>query len=287
MSQTLTFNNNSQKEHLINKLQIGQVIRAVIKEKTAPSKYILLVDDIPLIAASEIDLLSKSVWLKLIQKTPIIKLQLIIEENSEIINSIFSYAISQNLPIISIPSNLSQILNTLSLTDKPADLYRFIKWFSKRFSWGDYHDQALFDMINKGVSIKDIVEIFDSIDMNEHIISKISIVNNIINDTFYKLMSVDTHYSETSISIPIETFNHLESNILLGTVKTTHYGYIPFKLEIKAKINDLTMVFDNSIYLNAMKKEILNIIKDSNMNLNLLLKSVNTTTNKNIININI
>ena len=121
-----TFNNNNQVNELMNQLQLGQVIKVRVLEKTSNSQYLIAYKNFQLTAASEVDLFAKSVWLRVTQKLPYPKLQIIIEENSSNISELLEYAEQRNLILPSIPKQLKHLISLNSEGVKITDLYDFI-----------------------------------------------------------------------------------------------------------------------------------------------------------------
>ncbi|MCL2064278.1 MAG: hypothetical protein FWG98_07900 [Candidatus Cloacimonetes bacterium] len=158
-----SFNISSQAEELIARLQLGQIIQVQVLEKSGNSQYLISYRNIQLTAVSEVDLLSKSVWLKVTQKVPFPKFQLIIEENESSLNHLFKYANENNLIIPYIPDSIKTYLSdTSTIVDiKGSQLYDFIDLYTEKLSWSVFNETDFMNLLSNGIPVDELLMLYN------------------------------------------------------------------------------------------------------------------------------
>ena len=152
----VSFSNNSHVCELIGQMQIGQVIKVEVLEKKDSTHYLVSHRNIQFTAASEVDLFTKSVWLRLKQKHPIPKLQIIVEDNNSAMTGLLEHAEKSNLILPSIPKQLRDLLTNYQGRVNPHEFYGFIGLYTDMYGFGLFSDKLLVHLLNEGVSFGDI-----------------------------------------------------------------------------------------------------------------------------------
>jgi hypothetical protein len=244
------FKNDSNANELISQLQLGQVIKVQVLEKTSPSQYIIAYRNYKLSAVSEVDLMTKTVWLKLTQKVPFPKLQLIIEENDSRFNKLLKYA-------------------------EENDLLIFNDWYAEKLSWGMFDDVKLFFLLDKGVTIQEIMSAYqETVTTGEEIEEKLTVslldddtqiqrINDLLSSNSFKLYQLYIRYLSWTVLMPIEFMENKTSKIMSGLVKTKHYGKVSFKYIVNK--TELSLFFESMLYLNSLKTVVNGFIHSANL----------------------
>ena len=280
------FNNSIEAAELVSRLRLGQTIKIEVLDKIEHNKFKIRFKGLVLSAVSEVDLTSKSCWLKVTQLTPFPKLQIIIEEQSGYMNDLLSYADENDLDLPHIPNSLKINIETYPTRVNAQELYDFISLYSE---WSGISNVLLnlknFNFSKDGITISDLNRFFSSynIEKNENnnslksskllfseedidiesakqkniyknlkIITKI---NNNLKNTNFKLALYMIENPKYCIILPVECEFQKNTQSITGLIKTKHFGKILYKGELPQK---LILSFENSIYMNAIKPLIKN-----------------------------
>ena len=292
-------NNKTQTDILLSLLQLNQIIKVDVLERISSTQYLISYKNIRLTAVSEADLRSKAVWLKVTQKTPIPKLQLIIEEKDSKIKGFLDFVTENNLPLPEMPA---WILDLPIGSFKNNELYGFIKLQSQRANWGLFTDNHFASFISAGVSINDLDMVYNTgsdnskrelleqhcftallfdetdIEVLKPRVEALKRVNSIIFSIFdlnsdIALYLYVIQIKNSFIVIPMERFMYKTSGLLC----TKYFGNIIINI-VLSKAN---FVFENNIYKNAFADVLVNAKGDDDY-LNTLAKNVIAIINKDI-----
>lgn len=132
MNFSLNNENKEQLHSLTKHLKINQVIQVSIIKKIDINQYLIDFKGICLTAISEIDLLGKYVFVKIVQINPYLKLKAIINEKNAEFSEYYRYIEEHNLNYQDIPEEFINNKNFNSL--KPDLLYKFIKTFHYKYT---------------------------------------------------------------------------------------------------------------------------------------------------------
>ena len=218
---------------------MGQIIKVKVLERTGASQYLISYKNIRLNAYSEVDLLSKSVWLKVTQKTPMPKLQLIIEEIDNNLDELFTY-INENNP-------------ALHAVHKKEITYKDLLTIYKGIIVPYLEKDNIAKLINSSA---------DTPVFQENIINALTpLVNSLDKVNLALIKSLD---KDADISICILLFTHKFqfftipferiANTISGNINTKHFGKICLKINKKDNITKI--FFENNIFKNALNHDI-------------------------------
>ena len=273
-----SFISNKQADELISQLQIGQIIKVDVLEKTSNTNYLISYQKILLTAVSEIDLRSKSVWLKVTQKVPFAKMQLIIEENYSNFKKLFEYAIEHKLILPNIPESFQKYLNFSTDETNVEDLFNFLQCYSDKIVWGIINESHFVEMLEYGITYKEILSVFsDSINIGcgekknkvppNVVLEKI---NTALKPSKISISLLHIKYQPSlSFYLPMESIQDASFYTMMGTFTTKHFGKIAIVYNIKNNFPEIKLYFENNIYINALKDTLYDAVKNSNVKLHL------------------
>ena len=295
-----TFNSNQANE-LINRLQLGQIIKVQVLEKTSNSHYLISYKNLQLTAASEVDLFAKSVWLRVTQKVPYPKLQIIIEEEHGNINELFEYADQNSLSIPSISKQLKDFIACYEGGVPIHDLYYFINWYSEKVACGVFSDFDLLFLLNKGIAFGDLMLAYDDfylqvpksdvqdalldvkllstaedivgISIREKLAPKIALIetiNSYLCEHNIKLSLLYIRHSWLTLVTPVKSF----INGFTGLINTKHFGRISFRYEPFIDKTNISLVFESMLYMNSLKPNLMTSIDNNKINLLMSVQSI-------------
>ena len=297
------FNNSAQAAELVSRLRLGQVIKIEVLEKLEHNKFKIQFRGLVLSAVSEVDLTTKSCWLKVTQLTPFPKMQIIIEDQNGYMSDLLSYADENDLDIPHIPNLLKTSLSTRSIKVNAHELYDFINIYT---DWSGISNFLLylqnFDFSPDGITLADLNQFFsfsiikknennlisskliyseDDLE-NEPVMQKnnynvlkiLTKINNQLKNTTFKFALYSITQPKFNIILPVEC-SFIENNVsITGLIKTKHFGKIFYKNDLNKKI---FLSFENSIFMNAIKP----MIKNSDSQVFLSVQKSITTNNPN------
>jgi len=303
--------NSSQANELLSQLRLGQIIKVQVIEKTGNSHYLISYKNLQLTAASEVDLFTKSVWLRVVQKAPYPKLQIIIEEDHSCINELFEYADQNDLLIPSISKQLKDFIASYGNEIQIHNLYDFINWYSDKVTWGIFTDFNLLFLLGKGMSFRDLTIVYDDfclraqnpdtedfllatkllstmkdietisaeMSVKERLTVKIALiekVNAYLCEHNIQLSLLYIHHSRLTLVIPVKLPMNSKSKLFTGLVDTKHFGKISFKYESFGDKVGVFLIFESGLFMNSLKADLTNCINKNNVD---LLMSVQSTSN--------
>ena len=271
------FKNSAQANELISRLRVGQIIKIEVIEKSEHNIYLINFRGLVLSAVSELDLTSKSCWLKVTQLTPFPKMQIIIQEQNDFINDLFNFADENDLEIPMVPNQLKIQLSTISNRVNPRDLYEFLFIYTEWSTISNFMMNIKNCLISEdGITISDVNQFFnfcllkkndendiktsskllfsqnDNIDIDgiNSILNILTKINKQIEKSETKLALLYTQHQKYTIIFPVECRSYGDNMEINGILKTKHFGKIIIKSEINKKI---ALSFENSIFMNAIK----------------------------------
>ena len=156
---SFSLKNTRQSEELFSQLQLGQIIQVQVLEKAGVNQYLISYKNIELTAVSEVDLFSKSVWLKVTQKSPFPKLQLIIEENESNLKGLLEYTVANNLSLPPISNGLKGFLTSSTAPLDTKVLFDFLGRYYDKITWSIFNESVFLFLLKNGVSVGDLSEI--------------------------------------------------------------------------------------------------------------------------------
>jgi len=260
----ISFSNNTQVNELIGQLCLGQVIRVQVLEKTGQNHYLISYKNMRMTAVSEVDLLTKTVWLKLTQKTPFPKLQIIIEETDSGMT---------NFKGLFSDSKLTYLLN------KGISIHQLMK-FNGGFIF--LQKQQADNLKKLNIQLLFTKDDIDKINSDNPCVQKLSElievvdnINKILSNQSIKLAVLYINIHLLTILLPVECLLNDDLIILTGTIKTKHFSNISFKYEVnKAKEKaEIVIIFECDLYLKALKKAITQHIKEEKINIILTVQN--------------
>ena len=290
-------------------LQLGQIIKVQVLENLGNSQYLISYKNLQLTAVSEVDLFAKSVWLKVTQKTPYPKLQIIIEENSSRINELLEYADKNNLIIPRIPKPISDFLTFYKGEINPHDLYDFINWYIEKLSWGVFTGFNYLFLANKGITFRELMSVYDchyvyknkdnqittdmivklvatksdleGVDIDANLSEKIDKtlpiienINQLFKDHSFQLSLLYIKHKSFVIIVPVEYLKNEVFEIIAGILKTKHFGKISFKYEKQDSKSEIFVYFESLLFLNSLKNELQNCLQGRKITLTLNIQNI-------------
>ena len=254
---SLTFKNQAQADELISHLQIGQIIKVEVLEKINHSQFLISYQNITLIASSSLDLLSKTVWLKVLQKKPYPQLQLIIEENHNSYCNLLAFVQQEQLILPELIPSVVQFLKTLEHQIPPLEIYQFVLWYLEELSYGIIEEETATALQTIPISLKEIIVALDSFfqSQNIHLLNPRLSINNKENelkillstkellDIFKDHSFIDSLLQKQEIIQRINQYwLDVKQNFFLGFIKYS-WCFVVFPLLIEQVTNG--MVFKN------------------------------------------
>jgi len=271
---------NNQVGELIAQLQLGQVIKVQVLEKTSSTHYLVSYRNIQFTAASEVDLFTKSVWLRLTAKHPIPKLQIIIEDNNSAMNYLLEHVEKSNLVLPSIPNQLYDLLSGYNGDIKPHEFINFIGLYTDMHYTGIFSDSLLIHLLNKGITFGNISVIYDytlyikavkeeSLELQIKLFSDTNDVNALtaapktimrLTEMIQVVENINTLLINHGLQLALLYINHpsfisiipvecTANNTMSGMLKTKHFGNISFKVQKK----EIQFTFESGLYLKSIK----------------------------------
>lgn len=301
-----SFKQSKQSNEFISQLSLGQVIKVTVKEKIGPNQFLIIFNDLQLTAVSDFDLISKSVWLKVNQLKPFPKLKLIIEDNESYLSSLFEYIDKNNLNYLNIPLSLSSFLELNKEKADPKIIYEFILWYIEKSYWSSFSDAIFLYLINRGITYQDLINVYsnnlflknypnnDNKNTEIKLISSDEDLNNLslnlqemnfLPESVHLIEKINKHLTDSSfklsmlciisqffkILIPVEIMKTNVSKKIAGFLNTKHFGKISFRYEEVLDRNEITFYFESFLFLNSLKPDLTNCLKNKKINLFLAL----------------
>jgi len=275
------FKNSTQATELMSHLRLGQIIKIQVLEKSGHNLYMISFRGLVLSAVSEMDLTSKSCWLKVTQLVPFPKLQIIIEDKKGFMNDLLSYADENDLEIPNIPELLKTKLISIPVKINIQELYKFIDIYAE---WSVISDLVLhldnYIISDDGITISDLNQIFsfnvivknkekvgkvsskllfsvDELSNSEasyenilNVLMILSKVNLQLTKSNIRLALFHIKYQNYEVILPVEYSLLRKNELIKGLFKTKNFGNIYFKNDLSEKI---FLSFENSIFMNAIR----------------------------------
>lgn len=291
--------NNTKLQMLLNKLNVGQLVKANVIKKINESHYLLDIQGVQLQAVSQIDLLSKKVWAKVTQLHPMFMIQVIVAEDKSDLYQYYQYLSDNNLNFFTLPDNYKEFF-TQNYSFQSKDLYAFAQWYNNKANWSLIIDKNFTQLLNSlknnnGKNIFSLLNHFYSLNiifknkaenLNTLIISKPEHFLKLSNDKklTYSIKTFIQNDDFQNLIKFINAINHINLFKLgfLFIQKSNHTILLPVEIINKNNINILTTILQtkhfnnvivkiedynsmdtNKIYLYFENNTVLNYFKDS------------------------
>ena len=214
-------------QSLVSKLTIGQILPVSVIKKINQSQYLIDLNGVELKAVSEIDLLSKIVWVKITHLKPLLKIQVIVSDENSYLNDYYQYISDNELEFMEIPSNIMKLFDIESDNTNAKDLYNLSQWYFQKSSWGLLNDDFFKNIFKKCNYSKDGFSIF-------------SFLNDFYN--FYKCKKVKSENFHTIIFFNnqnYEKYKHLLLNVFDNALDETKFiNYLSILGSLQNEDND-------------------------------------------------
>ncbi|MCL1827536.1 MAG: hypothetical protein FWG20_05775 [Candidatus Cloacimonetes bacterium] len=301
---SFSFKNSPHIENFCKQLHIGQVIKVEVLQRTAPSQYKISYQGFLLEAASEIDLLSKSVWLKVIQKKPYPLLQLIVEDADSTVDKLLEFATEKELQVPELTPIVTNMLKNSFTQEKQADLYDFICWLSQNNVYHILCKNMIEGIAGRDITTKEFLYLFaedsshsleENTDQQTEISAKLLLsevdipslylapflydilarklqiiqkINSMMSPALCQLCLLCIECYLKIFILPVEVTANKQ---VTGVMNTKHFGQILFVYQPQKK--DMAIYFESLLFINNLKKQLLSATHAMDISLRFALQS--------------